>query len=143
MRNHITVTALLIAFLSPCALANSEFSPAYSICTSNSGGNTSELNDCGHTELANQNARLDKAYNSAMTALSTEKKRALRDAQVLWVKFRDADCGMYYSLTGGTMDLLEGVGCELSMTLERADSLEWLAKNGAEHTDEVGETDAW
>ncbi|WP_416199953.1 lysozyme inhibitor LprI family protein [Pseudomonas shahriarae] len=143
MRHHITVTALLITFLSPCALAKSEFSPAYSTCTSNSGGNTSELSDCGHTELTNQNTRLDKAYKSAMAALSTEKKRALQDAQVLWVKFRDADCGMYYSLTGGTMDLLEGVGCELSMTLERADSLEWFAKNGAEEVNEARETDAW
>jgi uncharacterized protein YecT (DUF1311 family) len=78
-----------------------------------------------------------------MTALSTEKKRALQDAQVLWVKFRDADCGMYYSLTGGTMDLLEGVGCELSMTLERADSLEWFARNGAEEVEGQSEQDAW
>lgn len=78
-----------------------------------------------------------------MAALSTEKKRALQDAQIQWVKFRDANCEMYYSLTGGTMDLLEGAGCELSMTLERADSLEWFAKNGAEVVNEARETDAW
>jgi uncharacterized protein YecT (DUF1311 family) len=77
-----------------------------------------------------------------MTVLSAEKRRNLQEAQTLWVKFRDADCGMYYSLTGGTMDLLEGMGCELSMTLERADSLEWFAKNGTGEADEEGEQDA-
>ncbi|HBN9706510.1 TPA: DUF1311 domain-containing protein, partial [Pseudomonas aeruginosa] len=54
------------------------------------------------------------------------------DAQRLWVKFRDADCGVYYSLTGGTMDMLNGSGCELAMTKERAESLEWVAQNGSE-----------
>lgn len=41
------------------------------------------------------------------------------------------------------MDLLEGVGCELSMTLERADSLKWFAKSGADEIGEQGEQDAW
>ena len=49
---------------------------------------------------------------------------------------------MYYSLTGGTMDLLEGAGCELNMTLERADSLEWFAENGASEDEQGGEQDA-
>lgn len=78
-----------------------------------------------------------------MAVLHADKKRNLQEAQALWVKFRDADCGMYYSLTGCTMDLLEGAGCELNMTRERVDSLEWFAKNGAEEIGEDGETDAW
>lgn len=41
------------------------------------------------------------------------------------------------------MDLLEGVGCELSMTLERTDSLEWFAQSGAEEVEVEGEQDAW
>lgn len=143
MRHYVIATALLVVFSSPCVFAKSDYSPAYNTCTSNSGGNTSNLSDCGHAELAKQNARLNNAYKSAMTVLSAEKKRNLQEVQALWVKFRDADCGMYYSLTGGTMDLLEGVGCELSMTLERADSLEWFAKNGAEEVEEEGEQDAW
>ena len=143
MRHYVITTALLVAFSSPCVFAKSDYSPAYSTCTSNSGGNTSSLSDCGHAELVKQNARLNKAYKSAMAVLPAEKKRNLQEAQALWVKFREADCGMYYSLTGGTMDLLEGVGCELSMTLERTDSLEWFAQNGAEEVEVEGEQDAW
>lgn len=143
MRHYVIATALLATFSSACVFAKSEYSRAYGICTSNSGGNTSNLSDCASIELSTQNARLNKAYKTAMAVLPAEKKRNLQEAQALWVKFRDADCGMYYSLTGGTMDLLEGAGCELNMTLERADSLEWFAKSGADQADEAGETDAW
>lgn len=143
MFRYVTTTTLLIAFLSPCVFAKSEYSPAYSTCTSNAGGNTSNLSDCAGIELSKQNARLEKAYKTAMAVLPAEKNINLQEAQALWVKFRDADCGIYYSLTGGTMDLLEGAGCELSMTRERADSLEWFAKNGAEVVEEERQTDAW
>lgn len=137
MHRYVTTTTLLIAFLSPYAFAESDNSPEYKACVSNAGG------DCEGAELVKQNARLNKAYKFAMTVLPAENKRKLQDAQVLWVKFRDADCGMNYSLTGGTMDLLNGSGCELSMTRERADSLEWFAEMGAEEVEEGGETDAW
>lgn len=143
MRHYIFATVLLAALSSSYASARSEYSRTYSTCTSNSGGNTSNLSDCGGTELDKQNARLNEAYKSAMAVLSTEQKSNLQEAQALWIKFRDADCGMYYSLTGGTMDILEGIGCELSMTLERADSLEWFAKNGVDEVVEEAETDAW
>jgi len=142
MRHHVIVTILFAAFSSPSVFAKSEYSHAYRACTENSGGNTSSLSDCSQAELVKQNARLDKAYESAITVLPVGKMRKLQEGQALWVKFRDADCSMYYSLTGGTMDLLEGAGCELSMTLERADSLEWFAKNGAGVDEEEGEKDA-
>ena len=142
MRNYIIAPVLLVILSSSCAFAKSEYSPEYSTCTQNSGGNTSSLSDCSHEELVKQNARLNKAYKSAITVLPVGKMRKLQEGQALWVKFRDADCSMYYSLTGGTMDLLEGVGCELSMTLERADALEWFAENGAGEDDQEGEQDA-
>ncbi|MFK1437837.1 lysozyme inhibitor LprI family protein [Pseudomonas aeruginosa] len=67
-----------------------------------------------------------------LKSVSTQPGTDQLDAQRLWVKFRDADCGVYYSLTGGTMDMLNGSGCELAMTKERAESLEWVAQNGSE-----------
>jgi len=67
-----------------------------------------------------------------MSVISTENKQKLLNSQRIWIKFRDADCGIYYSLTGGTMDILNGSGCELSMTRERAEALEWMSQNGGE-----------
>lgn len=140
---HRYAGVALLVTLSSCALAQEPYSPEYAACTSRSGGITSNLSDCGHEELARQNARLDQAYRMAMSVLPADKKQSLQASQTLWVKFREADCGMYYSLTGGTMDILEGMGCELSMTAQRAQSVEWFAQNGAEDVEESAEQDAW
>ncbi|MNE96117.1 hypothetical protein D3C80_1942820 [compost metagenome] len=67
-----------------------------------------------------------------MSVMPVEQQQKLREAQRIWIKYRDADCGMHYTLTGGTMDLLNGAGCELTMTQERASSLEWFAEMGAQ-----------
>lgn len=142
MRKYIIAPVFLAVFSTSCAFAKSEYSHEYRVCTENSGGNTASLSDCSQEELVKQNARMNKAYNSAITVLPVSKMRKLQEGQALWIKFRDADCGMYYSLTGGTMDLLEGAGCELNMTLERADSLEWFAENGASEDEQGGEQDA-
>jgi hypothetical protein len=45
-------------------------------------------------------------------------------------KKRVADCGIYYTLIGGTVDWVNGAECELSTTKKRADDLEWIAENG-------------
>ncbi|QDG60731.1 DUF1311 domain-containing protein [Pseudomonas sp. NIBRBAC000502773] len=96
------------------------------------GGVTIDMIECSSAELSRQDSRLNLAFKNAMGVLSDESKSRLRGAQRLWIKFRDADCGIYYNLSGGTMDSLNGSGCELSMTKERADALEWLYRNGVE-----------
>ncbi|WP_323157654.1 lysozyme inhibitor LprI family protein [Pseudomonas fulva] len=96
------------------------------------GGVTYDMVECSSAELSLQDARLNLAYKNAMGVLSDESKNRLREAQRIWIKFRDADCSIYYNLSGGTMDSLNGAGCELSMTQERADALEWIAQNGGE-----------
>lgn len=132
MRGSLFVASIFMAISSASAFADDGYSAAYSACVSRAEGETSALVDCSSEELAKQDARLNKAYKTAMGVLSAENKQKLLDAQRLWVKFRDADCGVYYSLSGGTMDMLNGSGCELAMTKERAESLEWIAQNGAE-----------
>lgn len=129
IRSAVVLSMILVAL---SAGADEGYSASYSACVSKAEGETSGLVDCSNEELARQDARLNKAYKTAMGVLSAENKQKLLDAQRLWVKFRDADCGVYYSLTGGTMDMLNGSGCELAMTKERAESLEWVAQNGSE-----------
>lgn len=130
-RNLITASVLLL-LSSSYTFAEGTYSAAYSACMAKAGGITSELSDCGGEELKKQNVRLNEAYKAAIARLSPDKKIQLRDVQRLWIKYRDANCGMLYSFTGGTMDMLNGAGCELSMTQERADALEWFAENGGE-----------
>lgn len=130
MRHAVLTAVLLVGCSASSAFAETKYSPAYDACIAKAMGDAA-MGDCTHAETAKQDARLNKAYKAAMAVLPAEKKKQLKDAQMLWVKFRDADCGMQYTFTGGTMDILNGSGCELSMTRDRADALEWYADNGA------------
>lgn len=58
-----------------------------------------------------------------MQALTPAQQTQLRDAQRLWIKFRDADCELLGSLTGGSIDRIT------SMTKQRADDLARLSES--------------
>lgn len=132
MRFSILPITAFVCGLSINALAKDNYSAAYDACVEKSGGVTFDMVECSNAELSRQDSRLNRAYKSAMSVLTEERKVRLREAQRLWIKFRDADCGIYYNLSGGTMDMINGSGCELSMTQERADALEWIARNGGD-----------
>jgi len=128
MKYHLMTTVLLLAALAHPAFAQGEdYSAAYKRCMDKSGGVTVEMLDCIASEITLQDARLNRNYKNAMTALEAPQKTLLRDAQRLWVKFRDANCGMYAQLTGGTMDSIVSNDCVMSMTQQRADDLNDLA----------------
>jgi len=121
---------LLFPCLLACSLsafATEHDSASYTACMDKSEGITANMNDCNGAELKRQDARLNTQYQRALASLTAEKKTELRDAQRLWLKYKNAHCGMLYSLSGGSMDSLFGLGCELDMTRERADTLEWIA----------------
>lgn len=113
-------------------LASDDYSPTFNSCVKASQGATDALSTCYSAEIKTQDFRLNSNYKKAMSVLANQQKKKLQDTQRLWIKFRDSDCGMYYSLTGGTMDLLNGADCELSTIKKRADDLAWLAENGGE-----------
>ncbi|MFJ4373583.1 lysozyme inhibitor LprI family protein [Pseudomonas japonica] len=120
MNPRILASALALLGASPMAQADS-----YSQCMKGAAS-TVAMRDCSGVELKRQDSRLNQAYKQAMASLEAEQQGKLRDAQRLWVKYRDANCGMYYGLTGGTIDQLNGAGCEVDMTKQRADELEKL-----------------
>jgi uncharacterized protein YecT (DUF1311 family) len=118
---HPLLAVALMATLAPFAFAQGD-SPAYSQCMK-TATTTVDMNDCNGAEIERQDARLNSAYKSAMAGLEAGQQGKLRDAQRLWIKYRDANCSLYYGLTGGTMDQLNGAGCVLEMTKARADEL--------------------
>lgn len=128
-RLSLAISSVLIAL---SVSASEGYTASYELCITKAEGETSGLANCSNEELSRQDARLNKAYKTAISVISTENKQKLLSSQRIWIKFRDADCGIYYSLTGGTMDILNGSGCELSMTRERAEALEWMSQNGGE-----------
>lgn len=68
-----------------------------------------ELSQCDGVELNKQNARMDKAYKMAVSVLPAENKKKLQDSQALWVQYRKANRGLYYTLSGGTMYMGQAV----------------------------------
>jgi uncharacterized protein YecT (DUF1311 family) len=103
--------------------ADDGYSPAYSACMDESGGVTMNMLDCMGSETEQQGARLNQNYKAAMQALTPAQQTQLRDAQRLWIKFRDADCALLGSLTGGSIDRINSASCFLDMTKQRADDL--------------------
>jgi uncharacterized protein YecT (DUF1311 family) len=84
--------------------------------------------DCMGSETEQQDAHLNQNYEAAMQALPPAQQTQLRDAQRLWIKFRDADCTLLGSLTDGSIDRINSASCFLNMTMKRADDLTQLAE---------------
>ncbi|MDD2060604.1 lysozyme inhibitor LprI family protein [Pseudomonas sp. GD03860] len=115
----------LLSAMAPFAIAKDDYSAAYSQCM-DTAQTTLAMSDCNGAEIKRQDTRLNAAYKAAMASLEAEQQGKLRDVQRLWIKYRDANCGLYFGLTGGTIDQLNGAGCVLSMTKDRADELQNL-----------------
>jgi len=105
-------------------LAGSGPSKQYSACMDASGGVTVVMLDCITTETEHQDSRLNRAYKDVMDQLSTERKQQLRQAQRLWIKYRDANCGFYADPDGGTLASVSASDCIRSETTARANELE-------------------
>ena len=123
---------LAIAFLTLSAgamAANDGYSTTYSTCMDESGGVAMNMLDCMRSETEQQDGRLNKNYKAAIQALTPAQQTQLQDAQRLWIKFRDADCTLLGSLTGGSIDRINGASCFLDMTKERADDLAGLVEH--------------
>ena len=129
IRSQLLASAITLFSLGAGATENS-YSEAYGECMDASNGVTLNMLDCIDSELKRQDARLTQSYKAAMQGLTTEQQRQLRDAQRLWIKFRDADCALLSDLTGGTIDSLNSASCLLDRTGRRADDLAWLAAPG-------------
>lgn len=116
----------LLAVVAPFAVAQND-SPAYSQCME-TAQSTLDMNNCNGAEIERQDARLNSVYKRAKAALEPAQQTQLLEAQRLWIKYRDANCKVYFNLTGGTIDQLNGAGCLLDMTKARADELATLSQ---------------
>ncbi|WNC08320.1 lysozyme inhibitor LprI family protein [Pseudomonas coleopterorum] len=100
----------------------SDYSSAYTTCM-DSNSSTTGMVSCAADETKRQDARLNANYQAGMKTLEGTKRTAMRDAQRLWIQFRDADCAVEAGLTGGTLDRINAQMCLLKATKVRADTL--------------------
>lgn len=93
--------------------ADDGYSKAYTACMDESSGVTMNMLDCMGSETEQQDTGLNQNYKAAMQAITPAQQGQLRDAQRLWIKFRDADCTLLGSLTGGSIDRINSASCFL------------------------------
>ena len=97
-------------------------SPAYGACLTRARSNTVQLAMCEQTEMAAQDARLNKAYQQVMSQLAKDPSRqtALRNEQRSWLKERDYGC----KVDDQTVDS----SCVVGKTASRANELERMIR---------------
>lgn len=122
MKNSISLlAAITLTLFTVTAYGAGKFrAPASSDCD----GSTNEIFQCLIKKTAEQDKILNDAYKAYMNNAgeSQAQKKLLKDAQVAWIKFRDADCGWQRDMfgAGGTMNKNIQAGCVYSLTEERA-----------------------
>ncbi len=96
------------------------------------GGTTPGIATCIGAETVVWDALLNEEYQalrayfsglegSAAEATSEDLLIALRDAQRAWIAYRDADCGLRYTIyQGGTIRSIVGANCRMTKTASRA-----------------------
>ena len=92
-----------------------------------SGGNTLEIVECVKEHEQAWDRRLNEAYQTLMNELPNKRRSTLRDAQRLWIKYRDANCDFYFSREGSIRSI-EAAECVRVMTAQRAMEFELLLK---------------
>jgi uncharacterized protein YecT (DUF1311 family) len=103
------------------AAAAEMFGEDYSPCGDRS--NTADIVDCIEAKTKVWDERLNKAYKDLPQRLDAGQLGPLKEAQRLWLKFRDANCGFYDSQEG-TIRQIQAAECMRSMTQDRALELE-------------------
>ncbi len=118
---------LAIACLPDAASAHDAAqSKRHTACMKKSGDTTAGMIECIDAEFLRQDAQLNKAYQALMANLTEPRREKLKQAQRIWLKYRDANCDFYADPDGGTMAQVSANNCMLSTTAERARELESL-----------------
>ena len=83
---------------------------------------TAGMRNCTAQAYGMWDKELNKAYKSLMNNLSPDGKIALKNSQLAWIKYRDAESKFNDEVTalkGGTLYLLMGDSSRLEMVKER------------------------
>lgn len=83
---------------------------------------TREIVECLEKQTAAWDAVAQFAYETALKSANAEASKAVKQAQELWLRYRDANCKVA-RLGEGTIAAVEAAECRLKMTTARASEL--------------------
>lgn len=90
------------------------------------------MNTCAAKDLDREDARLNKNYRELQAKLDADRRTALRDVQVAWLKFRDLQCDFQAAqYEGGSIYPMVRAACLTDMTKQRNKDLKYLLDEAA------------
>ncbi|WP_316861475.1 lysozyme inhibitor LprI family protein [uncultured Cohaesibacter sp.] len=103
-----------------CTLA---FAPARALDCENAS-TTIEMSQCEKRAYEVADAELNEVYKALRASLDETGKSLLKDAQLAWIKFRDAECARQVDYArGGSIVSVIYPGCLAQMTRARIEDL--------------------
>ncbi|HEX8180644.1 MAG TPA: lysozyme inhibitor LprI family protein [Pyrinomonadaceae bacterium] len=83
-----------------------------------------ELNECADKDYKTADAALNRVYNQLAAKLSNEEKAKLKEVELNWLKYRDANCTFEAdAYAGGSIAPFTYSNCLARMTRTRTDEL--------------------
>ena len=92
-------------------------------CIERSGGVTSEMLDCLAASYETIDGELNLAWSALLSSLDEPQQERLRDAQSIWMQYRDTTCAAEASLQAGSFASVALADCRVRLSIER---LHWL-----------------
>lgn len=127
----LLVSLASVAVVSPLLIASSATSAQLMAQqpNCNNAQTQTEMNICSGMSYDTADGALNRSYQALLPKLSAARRSKLTDAQLRWIKFRDAECEFYGSeAEGGTMQPMLVSGCKDQITQQRtADFNAYLA----------------
>ena len=87
------------------------------------------INFCLAQDNARADAELNDAYQQALASNGQAVGTLLRDAQRLWIPYRDAACEVEAEfMRGGSGEPMLRLGCLIRLTEARTEELRWISQ---------------
>ncbi len=81
------------------------------------------MTECSAAQAKSWDQRLNAAYQKLGKQVEPSQKTPLIDAQRLWIRFRNSNCG-FYGAASGSIARVAAADCVRTMTKQRACELE-------------------
>jgi len=89
-----------------------------------SGSANAQISQCFSAAYQDADKKLNDVYRRVVATLGPEDQKALQAAQLLWIRFRDANCEVEHGLyKGGSAAPMVLDACLEALTRQRADDL--------------------
>ncbi len=89
-----------------------------------SGSSNAQISQCFAAAYQDADKKLNDVYRRVLATLGPEHQKSLQAAQLLWIRFRDANCEVEHGLyEGGSAAPMVLDACLEALTRQRADDL--------------------